>query len=76
MLLHTTHDSHYMFGKFDKSDLIKGDIATVVTSGSPNDSIVIKATANENHLGKILERAVFFPRYLQDVVVVKVCPNS
>ena len=33
-------------------------------------------TANENHLGKILKRAVFFPRYLQDVVVVKVCPNS
>eukprot|EP00956_Cyclotella_meneghiniana_P013582 scaffold19720_cov35-Cyclotella_meneghiniana.AAC.3 len=28
-------------------------------------------TANENHLGKILERAVFFPRYMQDVVVVK-----
>eukprot|EP00956_Cyclotella_meneghiniana_P013626 scaffold19780_cov69-Cyclotella_meneghiniana.AAC.1 len=28
-------------------------------------------TANENHLGKILERAVFFPRYSQDVVVVK-----
>eukprot|EP00956_Cyclotella_meneghiniana_P041430 scaffold226749_cov66-Cyclotella_meneghiniana.AAC.2 len=37
---------------------------------------LVMITANENHLGKILERAVFFPRYLQDVVVVKVCPNS
>ena len=39
-------------------------------------SKLIPCTANENHLGKILERAVFFPRYSQDVVVVKACPNS
>ena len=40
------------------------------------NSYILTYTANENHLGKILERAVFFPRYSQDVVVVKVCPNS